>query len=299
MIGVSSKLRFSERFSKWPKSIREKILKTLSTVRIHIVDPRPYTVGLNDALRKVLPKGTTVSDFLRRLDAATQHLKQVRAKSLESIARRILHDSPGERLKGQYKAWERANGMHREAIEAFDIRTPTKPAPTTEFDLTPFYHPNANMLNDVANFVSASASVFTSALDQFQEAQIDSFLTAPMAAPWLINNALSRSHAYDDGQSAAVKWVEQQRIEVLSSLDRDKSFYPASTPEPLQELVSTDSVQIQAADIAASIAREFWSRNNLPYLVRQFSYVTYNGQKLSEDQASTYETILRTHTIPN
>ena len=34
---------------------------------------------------------------------------------------------------------------------------------------------------------------------------------------------------------------------------------------------------IQAADIAATIARELWHRNNLPHLVRRFEYVTFNG----------------------
>ena len=36
---------------------REKVFKTLRTVRIHIVDPRPYTIDINDALEKHLPKG--------------------------------------------------------------------------------------------------------------------------------------------------------------------------------------------------------------------------------------------------
>ena len=58
---------------------REHVFKTLRTVRIHIVDPRPYTVGLDDALRTVLPKSTTVPDFLRRLDASTKHLEHWRA----------------------------------------------------------------------------------------------------------------------------------------------------------------------------------------------------------------------------
>jgi hypothetical protein len=58
-------------------------------------------------------------------------------------------------------------------------------------------------------------------------------------------------------------------------------------------LVSTESVPIQAADIAASIAREMWRRNNLPHLVGRFEYVTFNGERLSDIRAQEYEAVFR------
>lgn len=63
-------------------------------------------------------------------------------------------------------------------------------------------------------------------------------------------------------------------------------------PEPLIEINSAESVPIQAADIAAGIARELWYRNTLVQLVEQFEYVTYNGQRLSEDNAARRQTII-------
>jgi hypothetical protein len=50
-------------------------------------------------------------------------------------------------------------------------------------------------------------------------------------------------------------------------------------------------VPIQAADIAATIARELWHRNNLPHLVRRFEYVTFNGERLSEGRAEALEAV--------
>jgi hypothetical protein len=274
---------------------REKVFKTLRTVRIHIVDPRPYAVDLHDVLQKHLPKGTSVSGFLKRLDDSTRHLEAVRRTALSSVAERILRDAPAERLKLEYRAWEYSQGLRimPDDDTAF-IDTPVEPEPAAPpFDLTPFEHRNSNILNDVANFVSASASVFLPVLDEFEKAKEDYFFAAPMAGPWLINSTLGRAHAFDEGHAHAVRWIEGQREAVLSEIDRHKQFYPAYMPQPLLELVSVESVPIQAADIAASIARELWHRHSLPDLVRRFEYVAFNGERLSENRASGYEAVFR------
>jgi hypothetical protein len=269
---------------------REKVFKTLRTVRIHIVDPRPYTANLKDALQKHLPKGTTVSGFLTRLDASTKHLEPIWQTTLEYVASRMLRDAPAERLKLEYSAWEYTNGL---ALIPPDMAFQSQPA-QMHFDLRPFKHRRASLLNDVANFISASASVFTPVIDEFHDAIDDCFFTSPMAGPWLINSTLGRSHAFDEGHSHAVKWIEEQRADVLAQIDRNRHFYPVCLPQPLVELISTESVPIQAADIAAGLARELWHRNDLPHLVRRFEYVTFNGERLSETGAEQHEDIFRT-----
>jgi hypothetical protein len=271
---------------------REQIFKTLRTVRIHIVDPRPYTLGFHDVVRRHLPKGVSVTEFLKRLDKETAHLKGVRDLALQEVAASMLRDGHAERLKQEYRAWEY---LTCGSIEV-DSDTDDEDATTLPrgIDLSPFEHANANLLNDVANFLSASAAVFSPVRDELGKATEDISFRSPMAGPWLISSALSQSHAFDEGHSHAVKWIESQRIAVLSELDRRREFYPSYfLPEPLQELVSTESVPIQAADIAASISRELWARNNLLHLVRRFEYVTYNGERLSEARAAAHELSLR------
>jgi hypothetical protein len=277
------------------ESDREKIFKTLRTVRIHIVDPRPYMVDVQDSLQKHLPNGITVPDFLKRLDASTKHLRQTRRLALECIATSILHDAPAERLKTEYQAWEYASGMTIHVDESLYSEMPLQPVvkPQRTYDLAPFEHEKSNILNDVANFVSASASIFWPALDEFRDARQDYFLDAPMAGPWLISSALGRSHAFDQGHSHAVRWIEKQRTDALAQIDPRGLFYPRNMPRPILELVSTESVPIQAADIAAGIARELWCRNSLPHLVNRFEYVTFNGDRLSDIQAQQYEAIIR------
>ncbi len=278
---------------------RENVFKTLRTVRIHIVDPRPYTVDLHDAIKKHLPKGSNLTQFLKRLDDSTAHLAFVRQSALQSIATRILMDAPAERLKQEYRAWEHASGSRlalcgSDLEEVIDMGVRQGPQEPEAFDLAPFEHAKANVLKDVANFVSASASVFSEALDEFQEAREDYFFRSPMAGPYLINSTLTRPHAFDEGHSDRIRWIEQQRTDVLSRTDVHKHFYPRNMPDPLQEIPSADSHPIQAADIAATIARELWYRNGLTHLVKRFEYVTFNGERLSDGRANQYESLFRT-----
>jgi hypothetical protein len=287
-----------EAFFSIVETDRRQIIKTLRNVRIHITDPRPYTAHLNEPLRKILPNGTSVQAFLKRLDDSTRHLEEIQRKTIAAVATMMLQDSPPERLKHRYNMWEYSNGIRLVPVgKSTYADLPIEPEPERAFDLTPFQHKNANILNDVANFSSASASVFSSAIDRFDEAKDDDLLASPMACQYLINNALGRSHAFDEGNVRAVKWIEERRADVLAQTDRQNLFYPAFLPEPLQELPSVESIPIQAADIAASIARELWNRNNLPFLLLHFDYVTYNGERLSEDQAASYQRLITDSSI--
>ena len=211
----------------------------------------------------------------------------------------MLRDSPAERLKKEFEAWELASGLklHADPEDLFcDIRIPRasepEAPPEVAFDLEPFTTKGSHILNTIPKFLSASASVFSPAMDQFEGSKDDPYLSMPMAAPYLINTALGAAHAFDQGNSKVVKWIDERRSDVLTHVDRDSHFFPKSRPEPLQELVSTDSIPIQVADIAAGIARELWLRNSLVHLVRCFEYVTYNGQRLSENEAASHQRLI-------
>jgi hypothetical protein len=80
--------------------------------------------------------------------------------------------------------------------------------------------------------------------------------------------------------------MEEQRSGVL---ERIRSPFSLLAPEPLVEVDSADSEHVQAADIAAGIARELWSRSNLVHVVRHFHYVTYNSDRLSVDRAASIQ----------
>jgi hypothetical protein len=106
---------------------------------------------------------------------------------------------------------------------------------------------------------------------------------------WMLNRLIRPPHAFDRGNHSAVDWINEQRHNVLQQTDRVGWFYPAFKPEPSEEVESSESPLIQAADIAAGIARQIWAREGLCQLVRSFDYVVYNGERQSEQSASSAE----------
>jgi hypothetical protein len=84
--------------------------------------------------------------------------------------------------------------------------------------------------------------------------------------------------------------MEEQRADVI---ERTRSPFYSLPPEPLMELDSAGSEHIQAADIAAGIARELWLRYNLVHVVRHFHYVTYNSERLSVDKAASIQRLIQ------
>jgi hypothetical protein len=281
-----------QKFFALPKLKQDMIFRTLGRVRIHITDARPYAASLSDILKLYLPKGTDVYGFLRRLDKGTKHLAGIRDMSHEFIAKNILYDSLAQRLLNRYRTWEYWSGnklqITQDAQDGFGL-TPIEP-PSLPVDLTLFRGKNA--ISEIVNCVSASASVFSSAIDQLEDELNDYYFATPMAGPYALNNALNRAHAYDKGHSDRVEWIEQQRHGVLAESDPNGYFYPDHIPEKLIEVDSAKSPPIQAADIAASIARELWRQNSLVQVVRHFEYVTYNGERISEDKAAWCQRVI-------
>lgn len=273
---------------------RERAFRTLRSVRIHIVDPRAYMPVLLQALGKVLPEGTSPMRFLRRLDESTHRLRMFRESIVGRIANRMLRDSPAERLKDKYRSSERmfceSLVVSHESLPGGMI-SPKVAYQCGDFDLTPFQGRKAHLLNEIAKFTAASASVFSPAIDELEQAANDDMFSLPGAGSWLLRSALGRPHAFDAGHSNVVRWIEQRRDETLAQVGDDCGSCVAY---PLQELISSESVPIQAADIAASLARELWHRNSLTHLVRRFEYVTYNGERLSEARAEFFDSILHT-----
>ena len=83
--------------------------------------------------------------------------------------------------------------------------------------------------------------------------------------------------------------MEDQRAGVLGLTREPFDFF---APEPLIEVDSAGSEHIQAADIAAGIARELWYRWSLVQVVRHFVYVTYNAERLSVDKAASIQRLI-------
>lgn len=243
-----------------------------SQARIHIVDPRPRIAGLGSAIRRWLPNGVDLLRFCKGLEASTAHLEGVREVFNDGVAESILYHSPAQQHLMTLRALEYSGGLRINPYLVpdncgFHIE---KPAPLSS-DIEPFRKKRANVIGQVTEFVSASASVFTPATDHLRA-------TDSPARRWGASNALCASHAFDEGDRQQLDHMEDQRDEVIG---KTRSPFYFMRAQPLTEIKSDNSPHVQAADIAAGVARELWSRFNLVQIARHFHYVTYNSVRLS------------------
>ena len=261
---------------------RRNIFCTLKSVRVHITDPRPYIADVDQMLARVLPR-VNARDFLARLEQAQKKVAEpIQRKSRQSVARRMLMDSPAERLKLMHRAVTRLPEfpewmMARENRDALEL----------DSDITAFEDRKARInIKEVSVSVSKSGSVFFPALDRLEAVAHQVQWPATAWHFWSVNRALAASHAFDDGNRKAVRWIDGKRTEVLSKIDPYLRLGVLPTLKPLEVISSTDSYFIQAADIAAGIVRTIWERQTLVHVVRAFEYVTYNGTRISNTDAA-------------
>ncbi len=269
-----------EVFFALPEYERLKIWLTLKTVRIHISDPRPYVRTVDEDLSDLVSDGD-VPGFIKRLDKAVQQAAERERGRL--IAQEMWRDAPSQQIKLKHLAWEYQLGL-KIRIMRYEPFEGIERMPPKDFDFTLFERPGKNIVNVLPNFLSKSESVFCDALDSMEDV-IERGTRSSSPAWHQIFEILSTSHAFDKGDSKEVPWIDGERRDVMTRLDRHRIFLVQ--PGPLVELDSKESFLVQAADFAAGIARETWHRKSLAHLVGAFDYVTYNGKRISETEADT------------
>ena len=275
--GAEFKKAAIELFFSQAFSVQLSLLNSIgSQARIHIVDPRPHILGLGSAIRKWLPKGVDLLRFCRKLEASTAHLEGIRELFNDGIAQSVLFRSPAQQYLMTHRAREyssctRLNPYLMPKDCGFHIPEPE----WLSTDVEPFRKKRSNIIGQVSDYVSASASVFTPATDELSGSD------SP-ARRWGAINAICDSHAFDEGDRQQLARLEDQRDEVIGHTA--EPFY-AMRPQPLTAITSNCSLHVQAADIAAGIARELWSRFDLVHVARHFHYVTYNSVRLTVGDA--------------
>ena len=281
-----------EVFFSLPEYEQRKIMVTLKAVRIHITDPQVYTYDVDEILSDIIPGGD-VSDFLSRLDAARQRTIQTERRKM--IARRMLRDAPPEQIKLKHLVLEYQSGLRIQRqfpngpFDDEEIMPYFQQEPPKDFDFTPFERSKKNMVSVLSGFLSKGESVFCDAVDILDELIEHGTQASPFVS-FQLSEVLSASHAFDKGDTKEIRWIDAQRKDVMSMIDRHRMF--PGQPQPLPELDSKESFWVQAADCAAGIAREILHRKDLVHLVAAFDYVTYNGKRLSESKAIALTTDL-------
>jgi len=85
--------------------------------------------------------------------------------------------------------------------------------------------------------------------------------------------------------------LESARENILKNLSEPYEFQLEA--KPYSQTDCKDSFQVQAADIAAGIASKILETLNLVAVVSSFEYVTYNGRRLSVNEAEEELRLLR------
>jgi hypothetical protein len=222
--------------------------------------------------------------FLARLDRRP-HVRRIQEMVRRYVAEDIVRDSPAERPKRETELLDCLCGLRVIPIPPDIQGMVAPPRPRQTLDVSDFEKRSSNMVNQASTAVAKSASVFSEALEMATDAADNYSPAASRALMKLMPHFLSEGHAFDEGEPDALEFVRKQRAQALAEL----SFFPGlRRPKELEEMSSADSPEIQAADIAAGIARELWYRAGLVNLLRHFDDVLLNGMRLSEKSAASH-----------
>jgi hypothetical protein len=254
---------------------QDRLLRTLRMVRLHIIDPRPYMRSLQGAVERMVPD-QTVEGFLTCLGQVEKSVEErLRRTLMESVASNMLSNSPFEQVKRRFRMLNAVAGISIDLIDDDVYDEPT-------FEYSPFVNKIGHLSVDrVSVFISKAGPVFSSALQLTDNLMGGGRGKIPSV--WNVSLSLQRQllalHVFDDGNQKALSWVENRRSETLSLVDPFGFAMMLPAPSPLACVDSRTSPHVQAADVAAGIAR--WLFENDPARLRAtFDYVTLNGRQI-------------------
>lgn len=261
-----------------PANEQEVLLRTLRMVCVHISDPRPYMRDLQETIERIVP-GQSIEGFLSRLEQSEKSVgARMRRTMMESVASKMLRSSPYEQLKLRFRALNVFAGIGIDLEGEDDCAEAHEPA----IDFSPFLNKSGNLLVDrVALFTSKAGPVFSSALqlmDDLVTCGRDEFPSV-WEASFGIQRRLSVLHVFDEGNNQALRWVENRRLETLSFVDPFGFARMLPPPRPLLSIDSRTSPYVQAADVAAGIARWLFETDTTQ-LRATFDHVIHNGRQI-------------------
>jgi hypothetical protein len=262
-------------FQSLPPEEREKIWSGLSKVRIHVVDPRPYSQHWDDVVNAAW-----------RRDDATRLIRQFALEGMPSAkafldqleiltAQSVLADSFAARV-------QRIGRYLRDELMFF-ARDEDR-SEESVVDLQDFSQDAKPIVRKVSNWSAKSAATFHEPMDCFLSPDEDILNLRYFPNDLMRKRMMSRvlqAHAFDKGDRQQLELLESARKNILLTLRPFDSLTELDEAAPYSEVDSSESYLIQAADSAAGIAARILETENLVALVSHFSYVSYNGRRIS------------------
>ncbi len=270
------------KFKDLSPEIRNTIWSGLSSVRIHIVDPRPNYRRGDDLLREIW-KDEGAPEMLRQMaEKGVSGARSLLARLREIVAESILKDSTAVRVQELGRALVDPFGpVELDELPFFNADKEHLKPPIT---VRHFGKPT-NIVGDVSSWSAKSSAAFQSALDaatipeDFDEMSYRFGFERILIRRMM--NELRRTHAFDKGNERHIKLLESTRRSMIDDLAAHARAFRLVTRPGFVEVESRESYYIQAADFAAGIASDIYASQTLVGVVKHFEYVTYNGVRVS------------------
>lgn len=269
------------RFKDLPEMIRRAIWADLSRVRIHIVDARPHYKKINNILRDATGS-TNAPEIIRQAaaqgaPAAKRLITQLRAMVADSI----LGDSTA--TKAHLLARALANPFYSLGDNPF-CGFGRKASSSQFIDVEDFGNSHG-VVRTVASWAAKSAAAFQSAIDAVLNADHEELLVYRFGFDKALQRRMARQllpvHAFDKGDLRQVQVLEETRDSLFRELTVHEHLYGLIAQRGFIEVESSECFCVQAADLAAGIASDLYGSEGLVGVVSRFSYVTYNGSRVS------------------
>jgi hypothetical protein len=256
---------------------KARIWGGLSKVRIHIVDPRPYRKSLEEILRTVLPYNNPITFLQQQAAAKVPWAIWLSEKGQVYTAERIISDSMGARV-------------HRLSRFLNDVLTMPLGGDSESVEdpilaLSNFGRDARPLVRKASVWAAKSAATFHEAMDSFLEFD-ETFRYFPNEIiRKRMRSRVLKTHTFDQGGQTHLELLETARGNILKKLAEPGRLEFGAPAKPYLQTDSKNSFLVQAADIAAGIASKIVETQNLVAVVSAFEYVTYNGRRISANDA--------------
>ena len=270
-------------FEDLPSNIQARVWKGLREVAIHVSDPRPYLGFFDGAFEEGLGRKFPERELMERRKRGDKVATYLLEERERRTAQTMLYDSVERRLRD----------MVRSAADRSMVAPPWD-SELQDPSADDFKKGKASVLRQVAEYTAKGSAAFAPAHERatthLDEEKFQRFWTGPDSAD-LINRGtlkeLEDGHAFDRGNAKSVAALEKDRRAMVEHL-LGTGFYTLDDAAPregqgLIEMDSKEDARIQAADVAAGMARQILVRDGMQGLVKRWDSVHYNGSRITEN----------------
>lgn len=265
-----------------PRKIGGRVWRGLREVTIYISDPRPYLARADEHLLRRC--GLRLEILFRMARQSKQkEVVQIGERLSSLIGQQMLRDSFGHRLSrvlriAEQQAWLSGSPAEEDLGSVIhQLRRPSKSIFASVSEYT-------------ARGSAAFAPAFEKAMTYRGEADFRRFWFGPDSNDLIFRGTLKPledGHAFDAGNERLTRILDSRRRSMVKRLTRNTAFAIRSRePSSVPAFVDMDSradKRIQAADIAAGLARHFLGQEGPLGLIRRWAKVYYNGSRLTEN----------------